>query len=63
MLHKFTRQVFLPALKASTMRGYWSSVYLRARAILEEHPELTGDEAYRLARRAIDEAPPEGGDN
>ena len=50
------------------MRGYWSSVYLRARAILEEHPELTGDEAYRLARRAIDEAPldltpPEGGDN
>ncbi len=36
-------------------RGYWTHVYDQAATLLRARPELTGDQAYWLARRLVDE--------
>ena len=36
---------------------YWISVYLLAAALLHDRPDLSGDEAYALARQSVDESP------
>lgn len=36
-------------------RGYWTHVFEQATAILRERPQLSGDQAYWLARRLTDE--------
>lgn len=36
---------------------YWCLVYENAAALLREHPEMSGDEAYRLARDIVDAQP------
>lgn len=38
----------------ATPRGYWTHVFNQARLLLDLRPELTGDQAYWLARRQVD---------
>lgn len=35
-------------------RGYWTRVFDRATVLLQTRYELTGDQAYWLARREVD---------